>query len=93
MRERAKRLAIAVVLTVVDIVTFNIYFGAIWQTWGQEPWAKAALLGLLAVWIVSAAVLWIHVSYDLRQTLHERDLALGRDPAMARRGLRRDSDV
>jgi uncharacterized membrane protein YdbT with pleckstrin-like domain len=93
MQERAKRLAIAVVLTVVDFVTFNSYSGVIWQTWGQDSWAKAALLGLLALWIVSAVVLWIHVSYDLRQTLHERDLALARDPAMARRGLRRDSDV
>ena len=93
MRERAKRLAIAVVLTVVDVVTFNIYFGAIWQTWGQDPWAKAALLGLLVLWIVSALVLWIHVSYDIRLTLHERDLARARAPAIASRGLRRDSDV
>jgi uncharacterized membrane protein YdbT with pleckstrin-like domain len=93
MRERAKRLAIAVVLTVVDVVTFNLYFGAIWQTWGQDPWAKAALLGLLVLWIVSAVVLWIHVSYDLRQTLHERNFALARAPVIVPRGLRRDSDV
>jgi hypothetical protein len=76
MRERAMRLAIAVV-----------------QTWGQAPWAKAALVWLLSLWIVSAVVLWIHVSYDLCQTLRERGLAPARDPAMAPRGLRRDSDV
>jgi len=67
MQERAKRLAIAVVLTVVDVVTFNIYFGAIWQAWGGDPWARAALLGLLALWIASAVVLWIHVSYDIAE--------------------------
>jgi hypothetical protein len=93
MQERTKRLAIAILLTVGDVVTFSSYSGVIWQTWGQDPWVKAALLGLLAFWIVSAVVLWIHVSYHLRQTLHERDLALARAPAMARRGLRRDGDV
>jgi hypothetical protein len=93
MRERAMRLAIAVVLTVVDFVTFNSYSSAIWQTWDQDPWAKAALVAFLTLWIISAVVLWIHVSYDPRQPLHERDLALTRDPAMAPRGFRRDSDV
>jgi len=93
MQERAKRLAITILLTVVDVVTFNSYSGVIWQTWGRDPWAKAALLGLLALWIVSAIVLWIHVSYDIRQTLHERNLALSRDPAMAPTGQRRNSDV
>jgi uncharacterized membrane protein YdbT with pleckstrin-like domain len=93
MRERAMKLAIAVVLTVVDFVTFNSYSGAIWQTWGQDLWAKAALVALLTLWIVSAVVLWIHASYDLPQPLHERDLALARDPTLAPRGFRRDSDV
>jgi uncharacterized membrane protein YdbT with pleckstrin-like domain len=93
MQERTKRLAIAILLTVVDIIAFNSYFGAIWQVWGRDPWTKAALVGLLALWIVSAVVLWIHVSYDLRQTLHERGLALARDRAIAPKGLRRDSDV
>jgi hypothetical protein len=93
MQERTRRLAIAILLTVVDVIAFNSYSGAIWQVWGRDPWAKAALLGLLALWIVSAAVLWIHVSYDLRHPLRERDLALARDPAMAPSELRRDSDV
>jgi hypothetical protein len=87
MQERAKRLGIAILLTAVDVIAFNSYSGAIWQVWGRDPWAKAALLGLLALWIVSAAVLWIHVSYDLRQTLRERYRA------MAPNELRRDSDV
>jgi hypothetical protein len=93
MREQAKRLAIAVVLTVVDVVTFNSYSGAIWQDWSQYPWAKAALLALIALWIVSAVVLWIRLTYSLRQTLHERNLAVARAPEMAPRGLRRGSDV
>jgi hypothetical protein len=93
MRERAKRLAIAILLTAADVVTFNSYSGVIWLTWGQDPWPKAALLGLLALWIVSAVVLWIHVSYDLRQTLRERNLAFPSDPVTAPSDLRRNSDV
>jgi hypothetical protein len=93
MQERAKRLAIAIVLTVADIATFNSYSGVIWRTWGQDPWAKTALLALLGLWIASAVVIWGHVSNDIRLTLRERDLALLRNPALAPGDLRRDSDV
>jgi hypothetical protein len=93
MQERAKRLAIAVVLTAADVATFNNYSGVIWRTWGQDPWAKALLLALLGLWISSAVVIWGHVSNDLRQTLRGGDLAHSRDPALASGGPRRHSDV
>jgi hypothetical protein len=51
MQERAKSVAIAVVLTTVDVATFNNYFGVIWRTWDQDPWAKAVLLARLGLWI------------------------------------------
>ena len=93
MQERAKRLAVAVVLTAADVATFHCYSGVIWRTWGQYPWAKAALLALLGLRIASAAVIRGHVSNDVRQTLRERDRAFSRNPALAPRGPRRDSDV
>jgi hypothetical protein len=93
MQERAKRLAIAVVLTAADVATFNNYSGVIWRTWDQDPWAKAVLLALLVLWISSTVVIWRHVSNDLRQTLRQRDLALFRDPALAPGRPRRQSDV
>jgi hypothetical protein len=93
MQERAKRLAIAVVLTVADVVTFNNYSGVIWRTWGQHPRARAALFALFGLWIASAVMIWGHISNDIRQTLRERDLALSRNPALAPRNPRRDSDV
>jgi hypothetical protein len=93
MQERAKRMAIAAALTAADVATFNSYSGVIWRTWGQDPWAKAAFLALLALWISSAVVIWGHVSNDVRQTLRERNLALSRDPALAPGNPRRDSDV
>jgi hypothetical protein len=93
MQERAKRLAIAVVLTAADVAIFNSYSGVIWRTWGQNPWAKAALLALLALWISSAVVIWGHVSNDVRQTRRERDLALSRDPALAPGDLTGGGDV
>ena len=93
MQERAKRLAIAVVLTTADVVTFHSYSGVIWQTWCREPWAKAAFLALLALWIASAVVIWGHVSKDLRQTLREQELARSRNLPLSPRDRRRDSDV
>lgn len=93
MQERAKRLAIAVVLTTADIAIFHSYSGVIWQTWCQEPWAKAAFLAILTLWIASAVVIWGHVSNDLRQTLRELELARSRDLLLAPKDRRRDSDV
>jgi uncharacterized membrane protein YqjE len=93
MQERAKRLAVAVVLTGADVATFHCYSGVIWRTWGKYPWAKAALLALLGLWIASAAVIWGRVSNDVRQTLRERDRTFSRNPALAPQDPRRDSDV
>jgi membrane protein YdbS with pleckstrin-like domain len=73
MRGRTNRLAIAVLLTLVDVAVGKYYCGVIWQAFSQDLFARAALLGLLCLWILSAAVLWLHVAYDLRQTLRERD--------------------
>jgi hypothetical protein len=91
--QRAKRIAVAAVLTVADVATFNSYAGVIWRTWGHDPWAKAALVGLLSLWVASAVVIWGHVSNDMRHTFHERNFARSRNPARAPRAPRRDSDV
>jgi hypothetical protein len=93
MRGRTKRLAIAVVLTTVDVATFNKCAGVIWQAWGQDPWAKAGLSGLLALWVSSAAVIWFHISNDFRDTLLERNRALSPAPGLVPREPRRDNDV
>jgi len=80
MRQRAKRLAIAIIVTVADIVAFNIYFGVIWLAWGWNPRVKAALVALLRVWIASETGLWMHVSNDLRRTPRERASGLTSNP-------------
>jgi hypothetical protein len=72
MRRQTKRLAIAVVLTIVDVAACNYYCGVIWQVFARYLFAKAYLLGLLCLWVASAVVIWLHVAYDLRQTLRER---------------------
>ena len=93
MRERTKRLAIAFVLTVADVAFFNLYAGDIWQVLGQNPLAQFDLLALLGLWISSAAVIWFHVTSDVRQTLRELNPALSLDPALDPNEPRRDSDV
>ena len=73
MTRRTKRLAIAVVLTTIDIAAFNYYCGVIWQTYARYPFAKATLLGLLCLWIASAVVVWLHVAHDFRQIFGKVD--------------------
>ena len=93
MRDRAKRLGITVLLTGVDAALLDRHFGLIWQTWSGDPWGRGAFLLLLALLVVSAAVLWMHVYYDLRQTVRERWFAPSFKAATSRGGLRRDGDV
>ena len=93
MRDRANRLGITVLLTGVDAALLDRYFGLIWQTWSGDPWGRGAFLLLLALLVVSAVVLWIHVYYDLRQTMRERRVAPFFKAATSRGALRRDGDV
>ena len=93
MRERTKRVAIAVLLTAMDVALLNRYFGVLWQAWPEVLWIRGAFLLLLALLVASAAVLWIHVYYDLRQTMRERCVALSLRAAPRPGELRRDGDV
>ena len=93
MRDRAKRLGLTALLTGVDAALLDRYFDLIWQTRSGGPWGRGAFLLLLVLLVVSAAVLWIHVYYDLRQTMRERWIAPFFKAAMSRGALRRDGDV
>ena len=93
MRERTKRFAIAVLLTGVDAALLKRYFNVIWQAWSEVLWSRGAFLLLLALLVASAAVLWIHVYYDLRQTMRERRDALSLRTTSLPGELRRDRDV
>jgi hypothetical protein len=88
-----RRLTIAVVLTIVDIAACSYYCGVIWQAFARDLFAKASLLGLLCFWIASAVVIWLHVAYDLRQSLRERRERLALNSRKTPFGLRRDSNV
>jgi len=72
VRDRIKRLEIAILLTVLDIAAFENSCDVIWQGWPDPFWIRCALRLSLAVWIASVAVLWLHVYIDLRQPLREQ---------------------
>ena len=93
MRERAKRFAIAVLLTGIDAALVDRYFGAVWPIWSADPGICGAFLLLLGLWAASAAVLWIHVYYGLRQTMREPRDARSLKATSIPGALRRDSDV
>ena len=93
MRERKKRFAIAVLLTAMDVALLDRYFGVLWQAWSEVLWIRGAFLLLLAILVASATVLWIHVYYDLCQTMRERSVAPSLKTASIPGELRRDGDV
>jgi hypothetical protein len=72
MKGRTRRLAIAVAISIIDVAASNCYFSVIWDAFARDIFARATLLGLLSLWVASAIVIWLHVAYDLRQTLQER---------------------
>jgi hypothetical protein len=93
MGDRTTRLWVAVLLTGMDIAVFKHFFVVIWLVWSGVAWIRAALLLLLAVWTASAAVLWLHVSYDLRGLLYERRCALALTRSPRSKELRGNGDV
>jgi len=93
MGDRTMRFWVAVLLTGMDIAVFEHFFGVIWLAWPGVEWIRVVLLSTLALWAGSAAVLWLHVYYDLRQLLCERRSARTMNVARMPTELREDSDV
>ena len=78
MGTRTTRSWIAILLTGMDIAIFEHSFTAIWLVWSGLAWIRVVSILVLAVWAGSAAVLWLHVYYDLRQVLRGRCLIRSR---------------
>ena len=93
MQKQTRRLLIVIALTAADIAIFRRYSGVIWQTWGHIPLAAFDLLGLLAIWIASAGMMWLHVSNDLLRALRLRLRSPCPTLGVTAAEPRRDSDV
>jgi hypothetical protein len=93
MGDRTTRFWVAVLLTGMDIAVYAHFFGVIWQAFSGVGPIRVALLLTLVLWTGSAAVLWLHVYYDLRLWLHERRNAFAPAPTSLPSEVRRDSDV
>jgi hypothetical protein len=76
MVERAKRFAIAVGVTVLD-VWVTLHFGVvIWRVWSGISWIRTALLVIAALWAFSLGDIWASVCRGLWQSMPERPLGL-----------------
>ena len=93
MNDRITRFSVAVLLTGMDFAVFEHSFSAIWLVWSGIAWVRLALVLLFAVWTGAAAVLWLHVYYDLRQVLRQRHGAFKLNPSPMPNELRGDGDV
>jgi hypothetical protein len=87
------RLWVAILLTGLDIAVFEHFWGAIWLALAAIAWIRVVLVLLLVVWTGSAAVLWLHVFYDIRQILHQRRCTLALHHLPAQNRLRENRDV
>jgi hypothetical protein len=93
MGDRTTRFSVAVLLTIMDVVVFEHFFGVICEAWAGLAWMRVVLIPTLALWTGSAAVLWLHVYYDLRQILYERRFAQTLNPAAVPTEPREGGDV
>ena len=93
MGNRTTRLWIAILLAGMDIAIFEHSFTAIWLVWSGIGWIRVASVLVLAVWAGSAAVLWLHVYYDLRQVLCDRHGSFKLNPPNMSKELGMDGDV
>jgi len=93
MGDRTTRFWVAFLLTGMDIAVFQHFFVVIWLAWLGVEWIRVVVLFTLALWPGSAAVLWLHVYYDLRQLLYERRSPRTLNVAPMPTELREDSDV
>ena len=64
-----KNFAIAVTLTVLDLVVAFRYGTAVWQAYSEIIWYRLLLLLFAAVWITSLADLWSRARCPSREEL------------------------
>jgi hypothetical protein len=93
MGDRKTRFWVAALLTCMDIAVFQRLFGVIRLAWPEVEWIRVVPLFTLALWMGSAAFLWLHFYCKLRQFLSERRSArmLSASPILTR--LRENCDV
>lgn len=75
MADRTSRLWVAILITVMDVTVFERFFTNTWLALSSVAWIRVGLGLTVTVWTGSAAIVWLHVYYDLRQLLHERRAA------------------
>ncbi len=93
MADRTVRVWITILLTLMDIVIFNRFFGVVWQAWSGVTWVRVALSLLLTVWTGSAAILWLHVFFDIREFLHRHRSGMALNLSQTQCQIRRGRNV
>lgn len=93
MADRALRVWITILLTVMDIVIFECFCGLVWQAWSSVTCDLVALSLLITVWTGSAAILWLHVFFDIREFLHRHRSGMALNLSQTQCQIRRGHDV
>lgn len=73
---KGKNFAIAVTLTVLDLVVACRYGTAVWQAYSEIIWYRLLLLLFAAVWITSLADLWSRARCPSREAPRPRRIRL-----------------
>lgn len=75
MADRTSRHWVAILITVMNVTVFERFSTNPWLALSSVDWIRVGLGLTVILWTGSAAIIWLHVFYDLRQFLHERRAA------------------
>jgi hypothetical protein len=81
MKARTRYLAIAILLTVLDLAVLVCNGWPIWTTWSGDPWSRGILVLLAALGATSLANVWAQM--DLAQNVLPGDRSAGNEQTAA----------
>lgn len=93
MSEAAKKLTIAVMMTIVDAASVIWCGGVIWQALSPIVWSRILILLLAALWALSLARIWARAIYSLRHRPHSLRFNLATDSVIPSIDARGEGDV
>jgi ABC-type bacteriocin/lantibiotic exporter with double-glycine peptidase domain len=93
VNEAAKKLTIAVLMTIADAAVVVWYGGVIWQALSPIIWSRVLILLLAALWALSLARIWSRAIYSLRRGPRSRSFGLTSGAAITSIELWGEGDV
>ena len=93
MKDQAKHFAIAIAITVLDVVMAVRYGTVIWLAWSWNIWYREVFLLATCSWAGSLGDIWAHALRALRQPTGDRGAKLSPGTIPATQGFAEGGSV